>query len=118
MRDTATTSHALAERLAQATEVPVHVVDDPLECVVRGAGLCLDSFDSLRPIFAAAAMGGVFLPGEWYANLKKPSWNPSGWLFGPVWSALYLCMAVAAWLVARARFRFTWSSRSRTTANR
>ena len=44
----------LAQRLAAATEVPVHVVDDPLECVVRGAGLCLDSFDSLRPIFAAA----------------------------------------------------------------
>jgi len=44
----------LAERLAQETEVPVHIVPDPLECVVRGAGLCLDSFDSLRPIFAAA----------------------------------------------------------------
>ena len=44
----------LAERLAQETEVPVHVVSDPVECVVRGAGLCLDSFDSLRPLFAAA----------------------------------------------------------------
>ncbi|HEX7459986.1 MAG TPA: rod shape-determining protein [Acidimicrobiales bacterium] len=44
----------LAERLAQETDVPVHLVPDPLECVVRGAGLCLDSFDSLRPIFAAA----------------------------------------------------------------
>jgi rod shape-determining protein MreB len=44
----------LAERLGQATDVPVHQVSDPLECVVRGAGLCLDSFDSLRPIFAAA----------------------------------------------------------------
>jgi rod shape-determining protein MreB len=44
----------LAERLAKETEVPVHLVADPLECVVRGAGLCLDSFDSLRPIFAAA----------------------------------------------------------------
>jgi len=44
----------LAERLARETEVPVHVVPEPLECVVRGAGLCLDSFDTLRPIFAAA----------------------------------------------------------------
>ncbi len=44
----------LAELLARETEVPVHLVDDPVECVVRGAGLCLDSFDSLRPIFAAA----------------------------------------------------------------
>ena len=44
----------LADRLAEATEVPVHPVDDPVRCVVRGAGLCLESFESLRPIFAAA----------------------------------------------------------------
>jgi benzodiazapine receptor len=35
----------------------------------------------------------------WYANLAKPPWTPPEWLFGPVWSALYLMMAVAAWLV-------------------
>jgi len=44
----------LAERLTRETDVPVHLVPEPIECVVRGAGLCLDSFDSLRPIFAAA----------------------------------------------------------------
>ncbi len=44
----------LANRLADETEVPVHLVATPLECVVVGAGMCLDSFDSLRPIFAAA----------------------------------------------------------------
>lgn len=49
--------------------------------------------------FGAASMGAVFMPGEWYAALKKPSWNPPGWLFGPVWSTLYTMMAVAAWLV-------------------
>jgi benzodiazapine receptor len=46
-----------------------------------------------------AAMGGLFPPGEWYAALRKPAWNPPGWIFGPVWAALYLAMAVAAWLV-------------------
>src|SRR3954468_15241914 len=38
---------------------------------------------------------------EFYAGLVKPEWAPPGWLFGPVWTALYLLMGVAAWLVWR-----------------
>ncbi|MBX7207625.1 MAG: tryptophan-rich sensory protein [Verrucomicrobiaceae bacterium] len=49
--------------------------------------------------FMAPALGAFSLPGEWYASLRKPSWNPPGWLFGPVWTALYTMMAVAAWMV-------------------
>ncbi len=52
--------------------------------------------------FAAAGLG-VWLTGSavtsWYQTLNKPSWNPLDWLFGPVWSVLYLMMAVAAWIV-------------------
>ena len=49
--------------------------------------------------FLAASLGAVFMPGEWYAALKKPAWNPPAWIFGPVWTALYTMMAVAVWLV-------------------
>ena len=49
--------------------------------------------------FSAASLGALFMPGEWYAGLKKPAWNPPGWIFGPVWTTLYAMMAVAAWLV-------------------
>lgn len=38
---------------------------------------------------------------SFYAELVRPDWAPPGWLFGPVWSALFFAMAVAAWLVWR-----------------
>jgi len=44
----------MSQRLADGTAVPVHLVDMPLECVVLGAGKCIEAFDRLRPIFAAA----------------------------------------------------------------
>jgi rod shape-determining protein MreB and related proteins len=41
----------MTQRLADATAVPVHLVDTPLECVVQGAGVCLESFDRLKRLF-------------------------------------------------------------------
>jgi tryptophan-rich sensory protein len=40
--------------------------------------------------------------GAFYEQLARPTWAPPAWLFAPVWSVLYLLMAVAAWLVWRA----------------
>ena len=37
----------------------------------------------------------------WYVGADKAPWSPPNWLFGPVWTALYTAMAVAAWLVWR-----------------
>lgn len=57
---------------------------------------------SLALAFSAAWIGSRFPPGDWYAGLRKPSWNPPSWIFGPVWTLLYAAMAVAAWRVAHA----------------
>lgn len=56
----------------------------------------------LAVCFAAGALGGWATAGpvlEWYPTLTKPPWNPPSWIFGPVWTTLYVLMAVAAWLV-------------------
>jgi len=51
--------------------------------------------------FLVATVGAIYLPGEWYAGLVKPSWNPPNWVFGPVWTLLYFCIGLSGWLVWR-----------------
>lgn len=60
---------------------------------------------SLLLCFATAAIGALASrnAADFYQQLARPSWAPPGWLFAPVWSSLYLMMAIAAWLVWRAR---------------
>jgi benzodiazapine receptor len=56
------------------------------------------------------ALGGSVVASSidtWYADLAKPSFTPPDRLFGPVWTALYVLMAIAAWRVWRAADRDT-----------
>jgi tryptophan-rich sensory protein len=56
----------------------------------------------LFPALVAGAgllIGSLTVPGGWYAQLAKPSYNPPGWLFAPVWTVLYILIAIAGWQV-------------------
>jgi tryptophan-rich sensory protein len=59
---------------------------------------------SIAACLAAGAIGSIFtmdsIPG-WYATLNKPSFNPPNWVFGPVWTTLYILMGISLFLVWR-----------------
>ena len=57
----------------------------------------------LAASFLAGGIGAIASSsaGVFYVQLSRPSWAPPSWLFGPVWSLLYIMMGVAAWLVWR-----------------
>jgi len=62
-------------------------------------------------IFVAALGGTLTDTGPWYQNLRKPSWQPPDWLFGPAWTlifALATVSAVQAWRSARKRSQREW----------
>lgn len=46
-----------------------------------------------------SATGASFRPGSWYEALVRPDWTPPNWLFPPVWTVLYIMIAVAGWRV-------------------
>jgi benzodiazapine receptor len=46
-------------------------------------------------------IGYLVAPGEWYAGLAKPPFNPPNWIFAPVWTVLYGLVAIAGWRIWR-----------------
>jgi benzodiazapine receptor len=68
----------------------------------RGSWFVLAGF--IGAAFVAGAIGSAATfenVRSWFPTLVKPSWNPPGWLFGPVWTTLYVLMGTAAWRVWR-----------------
>lgn len=60
--------------------------------IIVSAVLCV-LLGSAGALFTAPEIQG------WYQSLNKPSWNPPNWLFGPVWTLLYLLMGIAAGII-------------------
>ena len=66
----------------------------------QGTALWLGLAGWIALAFLAALPGGAAVAtASEYQTLAQPSWAPPSWLFGPVWTVLYVLMGVAAWMV-------------------
>ena len=77
-----------------AIEHPITDQRRPVVALVVSLAVCL----GVQAVSGLLTAAGV---RDWYPTLSKPSWTPPDWVFGPVWTALYVLMALAAWLVWR-----------------
>jgi len=54
-------------------------------------------------VAGVAYIGMNYLPGPFYAALEKPAWTPPNEVFAPVWTVLYVLIAIAGWIAWRAQ---------------
>ncbi len=59
------------------------------------------SLDIIKVALIATTGSLITTPSvsSWYKTINKPAFNPPNWLFGPVWTALFLLMAISAFIV-------------------
>jgi tryptophan-rich sensory protein len=67
----------------------------------------MSRYGSLLLFILLVVAGGTFIgmttqPGPWYEALQKPWFNPPNWIFGPVWTVLYIMIGIAGWRIWRA----------------
>lgn len=66
-------------------------------------------------VLAGWVIGWLNIPGPWYESLAKPAFNPPNWLFGPVWTVLYVIIGFVGWRVFdRTADRISGNGRLRT----
>ena len=80
----------------------------------RGQTIAAQVFFLVLVLGGGSSIGLMTGPGEWFAGLVKPSINPPSWVFAPVWSILYVFIAVAGcrtWLRDRdgAAMKLWWA---------
>lgn len=66
-----------------------------------GPGMAIGATLFIGLTMAAAITGSLFMPGEWYETLVKPTWTPPDSVFGPVWGLLYIMIAAAGFVAWR-----------------
>jgi tryptophan-rich sensory protein len=70
--------------------------------VTEKSGVLKPSLVAAGTIIVVAGLGGAATRlGPWYANLRKPSWQPPDWAFGPAWTLIFTLIGVGAVLAWR-----------------
>lgn len=94
----------LADKISNMANTSTKPVTTPTDAHQSSRRFDLLAFFALLSILTLA-VGGWFTSmgfGPWYDELKKPPFQPPGWVFSPAWTTIFCLLAVATWQVARA----------------